>query len=122
MKDGLDYKSELEYFMKLNSKQMDKNEIEQIARVCYDALKVYCQTLGENTPPEWVNLPISYNEKYILGVQEKLKNRFITAETLHNLMKCNKPYEELPFEQKVKYYIILNIVEAFAVAKEIELD
>lgn len=43
--------------------------IEQIARVCHEVNRAYCQALGDDSQPAWEDAPQWQRDSALLGVQ-----------------------------------------------------
>jgi RyR domain len=125
-----------------------KQEIEQVAKVCHEANRAYCQTIGDWTQPEWADAPDWQQSSAIKGVEFHIGH--LAAGTApppsasHDSWLAQKraegwkygpakdaekkehpcflPYAELPVEQRLKDYIFGAIVKAFwdARTKEVE--
>ena len=108
---------------------------EMIARVCHEVNRIYCESMGDNSQPEWEEAPEWQVASAISGVQFHLDNPNSTPEMSHqNWCKdkvlagwtwgpvkdpdkkqhpCLVPYEELPKEQQVKDAFFTVIVDSF---------
>ena len=97
---------------------------EQIAKVCHDANKSYCQSIGDNSQAAWEDAPEWQRSSAIVGVKFCSDNPDAPPSANHDSwMKqkteegwkfgpvknveakehpCYLPYEELPEEQKKK--------------------
>lgn len=106
--------------------------IEQIAKICHQANKAYCEAVGDNSQVDWENAPEWQRQSAINGVQfnldnldapasashdswlkEKLENGWKYGETKDPEKKehpCCFPYDQLPEYQKVKDSLFKNIV------------
>lgn len=122
----------------------DKIDAEQIAQICHEANRAYCQTIGDNSQPTWDKAPAWQRESAIDGVNFHLAGllqgeRPNPAASHENWLKektaagwtygpekkpelkqhpCFVPYEELPVAQKMKDYVFCSIVEAFYNAQQ----
>lgn len=111
---------------------------EKIAKVCHEANRAYCETLGDFTQLPWERSPDWQRESAINGVQflisaaidgkkpspgenhEKWLEAKRVAGWKYGPMKnaekkehpCFVPYEELPVEQRIKDYIFSAIANA----------
>jgi len=118
---------------------MSKLHPENIAKVCHEANRAFCQTLGDYSQPKWEDSPEWQKTSAINGVQfhlthlaagkkpkasashdnwmkEKTENGWVYGPVKSPEKKehpCCVPYEELPFEQRMKDYIFSAIVQAF---------
>ena len=99
-------------------------KVENIAKVCHEANRAYCQTLGDYSQPSWDDAPEWQRQSAIAGVKTIIENYFITPEDQHKCWfahkvadgwtygpekdaekkthPCMKPYDELPAEQRIK--------------------
>lgn len=117
----------------------EKFSTESIARVCHEANRAYCTTIGDNSQPAWEDAPEWQKESAIKGVLFHLdalkagvkpspsaSHESWLAEKREAGWKygpvkdadkkehpCFVPYNELPFEQRVKDFIFSGIVESF---------
>jgi hypothetical protein len=111
---------------------------EDIARVCHEANKVYCESIGDMSQPHWEDAPAWQKESAIAGVKAFVdspnKNNDKIYEESHNgwlEMKLRDgwtygeikdpskkvhpdmlPYKSLPPEQKFKDRIFTSICRA----------
>jgi len=110
-------------------------KIEEIARVCHEANRAYCETLGDGLQSPWEDAPDWQRESAIKGVEFCAFERSASASALHNnwlLEKdedgwvygevkdaekkthpCIVPFEKLPYAQQMKDYLFKGIVEVF---------
>lgn len=108
---------------------------EDVAKICHEANKAYCVTIGDNTQPSWEDAPEWQKESAINGVRFHCLNENTTPADSHNSWlkqkqeegwkygeikdadkkehPCFTAYENLPKAQQVKDYIFKNIVEAY---------
>ena len=106
--------------------------INQIAKICHETNRAYCQTIGDNSQPAWADAPDWQKTSAINGVtfhlnnpgskpshsheewlKEKAANGWKYGPTKDPEKKehpCFVPYEELPLFQKVKDMLFVNIV------------
>lgn len=111
---------------------------EQIARVCHEANRAYCEILDDFSQPPWWEAPDWQKESAIAGVQAYLDDPDITPEQSHeNWMAlkeeadwvygevkdpdiqthpCMVSYSDLPSEQRVKDALFLGIVRVLSSA------
>ncbi len=109
--------------------------IEQIAKICHEANRAYCQSLGDDSQPAWENAPDWQRSSAVDGVKFHLANPGAPDSASHdNWMEekrrsgwtfgpekdpekkehpCMVRFEHLPVEQQVKDAIFKNIVHAF---------
>jgi len=114
--------------------EKDKMTTEQIAKVCHDANRSYCQTLGDDSQKSWDDAPSWQRDSAIKGVEFRLANPDAPASAQHEswlrqketdgwsygpikdpaakLHPCCVPYGELPFEQRLKDALFGAIVGA----------
>lgn len=98
--------------------------IEQVARICHNVNRAYCQSLGDDSQPEWDAAPEWHRESLCKGVQFHYEHPEATFEDSHNKWleekraagwkygpvkdvekkehPCFMPYSELPDPQKTK--------------------
>lgn len=124
-----------------------KERIEQIAKVCHEANRAYCSTLGDDSQPIWENAPDWQLASAIKGVEFHIDHLKKGSEPspsashdswlkqkqeegwTYGLVKdpekkehpCVMPYGELPVEQRLKDYIFAAIVKAFWEAQTTEV-
>lgn len=107
-----------------------------IAKVCHETNRAYCETLGDFSQMSWDEAPKWQRESIINGVIYALENVGITPEQSHaNWLAekrkegwsygekkditrkehpCFVTYGELPPEQKIKDRLFLAVVASFA--------
>ena len=100
---------------------------EQIARVCHEANRAYCATLGDQSQPPWADAPQWQKDSAIQGVQFHLASHKAHEKWLeqkrnegwqygpvkdpeHELHPFFMPYD---VDQRMKDYIFGSIVQAF---------
>jgi len=105
---------------------------EQIAQVCHEANRAYCETTGDLTQLSWNEARDWQRESAIKGVEFALANPNAPASAQHDAWlndkfaagwkhgpvkdetkkehPCCVPYDQLPDEQKVKDYLFKGIV------------
>lgn len=110
--------------------------VKQIARVCHEANKGYCESLGDFSQVTWEDADRWQKESAIAGVQFCLENPDAPASANHDswLAKkekdgwvygeikdvenkthpCMVPYEQLPVEQQKKDALFKAIVAVLA--------
>ena len=115
-------------------------EPEQIAKVCHEANKAYCETLGDNSQKTWNKAAERQRESAIRGVKYALANPDAPPSAQHDawladkraegwqygpvkdpekkLHPCFVPYEALPLEQQRKDALFKNIVRALTHLEE----
>jgi hypothetical protein len=108
--------------------------VRDIAKVCHEVNRAYCQGIGDNSQPRWEDAPDWQTQSAINGVQfhldnpdalpshsheEWLKEKSVTGwkygpiknpETKEH--PCFVPYEELPQEQKLKDALFIAVVRS----------
>ena len=107
---------------------------EDIARVCHEANRAYCRSLGDNSQSHWESAPDWQKQSAINGVRFRVANPKAKDSAMHeNWMKekladgwtygeeknpekkthpCLVPYDELPVEQQRKDALFSGIVKA----------
>lgn len=115
---------------------MFNNRILEIAKVCHEANRAYCEALGDHSQPTWEAAPKWQKDSALNGVRFCLMNHDAPPSANHDNwleMKrregwtygpvkdaeakthpCFVTYAELPVEQKAKDYIFKAIVAAMA--------
>lgn len=110
--------------------------IEDIATLCHQANKSYCELIGDNSQVEWTDAPEWQRESAIKGVQFHLDNTDATASASHNSWleeklnsgwqygevkdaeakthPCIVSFEELPLEQQAKDWLFRGIVHSIS--------
>jgi len=110
--------------------------LRQIAKVCHEANKVYCASIGDKSQVPWKDAPQWQKDSAINGVKLHLNSPTSTPEDSHNAWMTEKlaggwvhgekksekkkkhpclvPYKDLPAEQKVKDYLFVAIAKSFA--------
>lgn len=112
---------------------MVKN-VELIAKLCHEANRAYCQSIGDNSQPTWEEAPqwqkdsakngVAFHleherypfESHVNWVAEKVADGWVYGEVKDPEKKthpCIVPYDELPVEQQAKDYIFKSIVDTF---------
>lgn len=108
--------------------------VEQIAKVCYEANKAYCETIGDNSFSSWEQAPDWQKQTNMNGVQFHFDNpNAKPCDSHNNWMKvkteegwkygavknpetkehpCYVPYEELPISQQKKDALFIAIIHA----------
>lgn len=115
-----------------------QEKLEQVAKVCHEANRAYCETIGDNSQPTWENAPQWQRDSAINGVKFHIASLATgqepspsashqswlaekrdagwkygpvkNAETKEH--PCFIPYDGLPVEQRLKDYIFAAIVKA----------
>ncbi len=108
-------------------------KIEEIARICHEINKSYCESLDDFSQVSWEDAPDWQKSSAIQGVIYHINNKNISPEDSHkNWLKqkelegwsygkikdvdkkqhpCFLPYNELPLEQRAKDYIFKSLVD-----------
>lgn len=111
--------------------------VEQIARVCHEVNRAYCEAIGDQTQKSWEEAEEWQRVSAVDGVRFKLENPGVTPEQQHNNWSrvkieagwiygpvkdpsrkehpCLVPYNQLPREQQVKDHLFGAVVKALAV-------
>lgn len=110
-------------------------KMEQVARMCHEVNKGYCESLGDMTQKPWEAAPQWQRDSALKGVYAHLKsNLTMTPEASHESWMnekveqgwmygtlkdegakthpCLIPYSELPVEQRTKDYLFRSVVHA----------
>lgn len=109
--------------------------LDGVAKICHEANRAYCQTLGDLTQPSWENAPSWQKESAIEGVKFHLKKPRTVDDSHNNWMAhkiaagwkygpvkdadkkehpCMVPFDELPYAQQFKDGLFLAIVMAMS--------
>lgn len=107
--------------------------VEDIARVCHEVNKAYCEAIGDFTQPSWDSAPDWQKESAIAGVQFHLLNHASPEESHNSWLRqkeaegwsygpvkdvekkqhpCFVPFKDLPKEQQVKDFLFRAVVNA----------
>ncbi len=109
-------------------------EAYQIAKIVHEANRAYCQTIGDDSQPAWVDAPDWQKSSAVNGVEGIQSGRITRPEQSHESWLAEKartgwvygpiknadlkqhpcfvPYAELPPEQQIKDAIFFGIVRA----------
>lgn len=107
--------------------------VQEIARLCHNVNRIYCQSIGDFSQPDWYSAPEWQRESAINGVIFHLKNPGAGPAASHeNWLKekvadgwvygpvkdpalkqhpCCVPYDQLPAAQRYKDDLFVAIVE-----------
>lgn len=107
-----------------------------IAAVCHEANRAFCQSLGDHSQLPWEVAPQWQRDSAVCGVMFNLANPLAPASASHDIWleekrntgwkygavkdadkkehPCFVPYEELPPEQQAKDHLFKGIVTALA--------
>lgn len=108
--------------------------ISNIAKVCHEANKAYCESTGDNSQPSWNDAPEWQKTSAIKGVEFRLANPSAQSGDSHNSWlkekeatgwkygevknpetkehPCFVPYEQLPVSQQKKDALFIAVVHA----------
>lgn len=107
--------------------------LDQIARVCHEVNRAYCQALGDNSQPVWEDAPewqrvsarmgvdlhmmgdFGPEASHISWMKQKLDDGWKCGSVKNPELKehpCLVPFNELPVEQQAKDYIFRAVVHA----------
>jgi hypothetical protein len=106
----------------------------QIARVCHEVNRAYCQALGDNSQPKWEDAPDWQRESAMLGVVLHVNNPDAGPQASHQSWMAQKiadgwvygveknaeqkthpcivPFDQLPVAQQAKDFIFRSVVHA----------
>lgn len=109
-------------------------KVKEIAKLCHEANRHYCEFLGDSSQPIWEKAPEWQKESAITGVKSIVDNPRTTPSDSHMgwyMQKekdgwvygkvkdtekkehpCMVPFNELPHEQQVKDILFVSIVKA----------
>lgn len=107
-----------------------------IAKVCHDANKAYCESIGDHSQLSWEQAANWQRESAVKGVEYRLENPDAPRSSQHEAWysdkasagwkygpvkdaeekthPCMVPYDELPEEQKKKDALFQAIVDALS--------
>ena len=110
-------------------------EIENIAKICHEANRAYCQTIGDNSQPTWEDAPQWQRDSAISGVRFHIDNPGVGGSVSHENWLAEKtrdgwkfgpvkdpdkkehpccvPYEDLPLEQRRKDDIFIGVIRGY---------
>lgn len=105
---------------------------ETLAELCHEANRAYCQSIGDNSQPDWHSAPDWQKESALAGVRFHINNPNADAGASHQNWydekladgwsygpekdpenkrhPCMVPFSELPIEQQIKDHIFRSIV------------
>ena len=108
--------------------------VQEIARVAHELNKAYCESIGDNSQPDWDNAPEWQKSSAVNGVEFHINNPEASPSSSHESWMrqkteegwkygpvkdvdkkehpCYVPYEELPVEQKAKDYIFRQTIHS----------
>lgn len=118
--------------------EISLSKIEEIARITHQTNKAYCESIGDNSQVDWEQAPEWQRNSAIIGVKFNIENPDAPASASHDSWlkqkqeegwkygevkdvdkkehPCYVPYEQLPFEQRLKDYLFKSVVLAFVSA------
>lgn len=120
--------------MQWNDVAQDTDVVLGLARVCHEANRGFCESLGDRSQPTWDSAPDWQKESAVMGVKFHLTGDHLPSESHESWMKqkaadgwvwgatkdpvakthpCMVPYEQLPYEQRFKDYLFRGIVHSF---------
>lgn len=127
---------ELEGYLLQQRLHEEKITGKQIARVCHEVNRAYCQALGDDSQPAWDDAPEWQRHSAMLGVAMHLGNPDAGPQASHEGWMAHKlsegwvygeekdpenkthpclvPFHELPVSQQAKDYIFRAVVHALA--------
>lgn len=107
-------------------------KIIDLAKICHQANKAYCETIGDDSQVNWEDAPDWQKSSAIKGVKFHLDNPDAGPSASHNSWlkekidagwvygkikdpikkthHCIVPYKELPREQQLKDFLFINII------------
>lgn len=110
--------------------------IEHIAKVCHQANKAYCESIGDLSHKDWDDAEPQQRSSLITGVDFSIRNPTATPESQHGAWykdkerqgwmygpvkdadkkehPCMLPYDMLPKEQRLKDALFQAVVKALA--------
>ena len=105
--------------------------VEQIAKVCHEANRAYCESIGDTTQPTWDNAPDWQRKSAVTGVGFHVANPYAKPSDSHDSWLAEKtadgwkygavknldlkehpcfvPYDELPNEQRAKDSLFIGV-------------
>ena len=111
---------------------------EQIAKVCHETNRAFCQTLGDNSQKPWDEAEQWQRDSAIKGVHFRIGNPNAPASAQHDAWTADKvadgwkygevkdavvkthpclvDYDLLPIEQRLKDYLFQAVVDSFTKA------
>lgn len=117
-----------------------QEQVERIAKVCHEANRAYCETIGDRTQLRWEDAPDWQRVSARAGVLHILSNPAIDAQQTHEAWRAQKikdgwvygpeknperkthpalvPYEALPTQEQAKDKLFKGVVLALAAIGE----
>lgn len=118
---------------------MRSESIQQIARICHETNKAYCDSIGDPSRHHWDDAEEWQRQSAIRGVEFALSNPGANASAQHDAWlrdkeadgwkygpikdpakkehPCMVPYWSLPIEQRIKDFLFRHVVRAFVEAE-----
>jgi len=115
-------------------KEREIMTVQDVARICHEANRIYCQTLGDTSQLPWEEAPEWQRTSALNGVRDRFLNPSAPASRSHNTWVAEKllagwkygpvkdadkkehpclvPFEHLPLEQQVKDRLFVSVVDA----------
>jgi hypothetical protein len=109
-------------------------DVTKIARVCHEVNRAYCQSIGDDSQPEWNEAPEWQKQSAIDGVKFRIAHPAVSPFEMHDNWwrgkvndgwvygptkdvekkehPCMVPYNELPQEQKTKDFLFGQVVKS----------
>lgn len=108
--------------------------IQDIARICHNLNKAYCEAIGDTTQVTWEEAPTWQKNSAVEGVKFHLSNETTPEDSHKSWLKskeedgwvydivkdedrkthpCILPYNKLPKEQRIKDHLFKSIVDSF---------
>jgi hypothetical protein len=105
----------------------------QIAIVCHEVNRAYCNSIGDFSQPSWDDAPEWQQDSAIKGVEFHIHNNATPEQSHESWMQdkidngwvygpvkdpdkkehpCIVPYDQLPLEQRTKDYLFKAVVDA----------
>lgn len=110
-------------------------DFQRTAKVCHEVNKAFCESIGDQSQPDWENAPQWQKDSALAGVKAHVESNFtMKPEDSHvswlkqkeldgwkfgeikdpvaKTHPCFRPYSELPAEQKTKDFLFKAVVHA----------
>ncbi len=110
--------------------------IDDIAKVCHESNRAWCECLGDRSQPRWEEAPQWQRDSAVDGVRFHLENPLALVDESHNRWiahkvsegwiygetkdpekkthPCMVPFSDLPMGQQAKDYLFRSIVHALS--------
>lgn len=114
-------------------------DVAQIAKVCHEANRAFCETIGDNSQKPWAECEQWQRDSAMEGVVFRINNPGAPASAQHDSWTASKiadgwtygtvkdaarkthpcllAYDELPMDQRLKDHLFMSIVGALYVAE-----